>query len=298
MGLNAGTAQVQWFAQGTKWTFFGNYGFGGTAIERIEGEKDTLVSGKTYRKLNIKRVKPGGATMPIYSLLMRQAGQKVYSVRPFSSPVLEFLMYDFGLSVGDTVPIPIFGGNQSNYAYVITGISTLQTGNTLRKVQDVKWLNVPNTAKATRSVFVEGIGNVAGYFFIPGTTTEALTESYLFLDQPSSIKVDGPERIFCNYSSPSGDFNGPGDSFCSALPTQTPVNEQVKVFSPIGSNQINIAHNDAGERMDVRIFDLSGRLLLQQTAIGNTTLALAVKGVVMVQISTAQGMAQKKVVLF
>ena len=170
-------------------------------------------------------------------------------------------MYDFTRKAGDTIYIPL--SNSSNFGYVITSLSTVQVGNTTRAVQNVAWLNKPNTAQAIKSVFVEGIGSVKG-IGIGNNGAEYLTESYFFLDEPSSIAVDGPERIFCSFSSPEGNFEGDGNSFCLALPTTSQLEQLVQISPSLSDGQFRISCETSSEPLMVQIFDPNGRLIQYQ----------------------------------
>ena len=284
-------AQVQWLDPSNKWTFHGAYGFAGMGTETFEPGGEIYLSGKIYRRLLRRQMYAHGGVFSDERYL-RQEGRKLYAKFPYSSG--EFLMYDFSLAIGDTVRIPI--GNSTNFGYIVTGVSTVTVGSSQRAAQTVKWINKPNTAKAIKSVFVEGIGSVEGTHIIGGE--ECLTESYLFLDQPSSVAVDGPERIFCNFSAPEGVFNGLGNAFCAISPASAPLEQHLQVSPTLSTGQVQITHDASDEQLQVQLYDLSGRLIQQQSMRGSGLLETSYKGVGLLQISTGQGKMTQRVVFY
>lgn len=284
------SAQVQWLNPSNRWTFHGNYALAGTGMETFQTGGEIYLSGKIYRRV-IRHYFINGNTGSDERYL-RQEGRKLYARRRGIED--EFLMYDFSLAIGDTVYIPY--SNDVNFGYVITATSMVSVGSSQRAAQTVKWINKPNTAKAIKSVFIEGIGSIEGTHIIGGE--ECLTESYLFLDEPSSEVVDGPERIFCNFSSPEGAFLGLGNAFCTVLPTSAPLEQHLQVRPTLSTGQVQITHDAPEEELMVQLYDLSGRLIQQQSMRGSGSLETSYKGVGVLQISTDQEKMAQKVVFY
>jgi hypothetical protein len=286
------SAQVSWVSPSNKWIFHGNYAWQGLGTETLQPGGEIFANNKTYRRmLRLFKYKSGNVSTD--QRYIRQDGRKLYALG-FNS-VGEVLMYDFTRKAGDTIYIPVY--NSSNFGYVITSLSTVQVGNTTRAAQNVTWINKPNTAQAQKSVLVEGIGSVKGTF-VSSNGTEYLTESYFFLDEPSSIAVDGPERIFCSFSSPEGNFEGEGNPLCLALPTNTTLEEEVQISPTLSDGVFRITYETSEEALLVQLFDLSGRLIQTQTITGSVEVHTDYKGAALVQIASKQGQMTQKIIFY
>ncbi len=289
------SAQVQWLSPSNKWVFYRTFGSAPEmGTETLEPGGEIYSSGKIYRRLLHRFKDASGNTITSDERYLRQEGRKLYAKTPDNSN--EFLMYDFSLAVGDTVYIPLPDNSTSGYGYVVMAISTVTVGSTQRSAQTVRWINKPPMAKADKSVLVEGIGAVQGTHVIGGA--DCLTESYLFLDEPSTLPEGGMERVFCNYSSPEGNFEGLGNTFCATLPTNAPLAQQIQVRPSIGTGQIQIIYEVPDAPVQVQLFDWSGRLIQEQTIIGSGLFETTYKGMGLLQISANQGRMVQKVVLY
>lgn len=286
------SAQISWVSPSNKWTFHGNYAWQGHGIETLQPGGEIFQVGKVYRRM-LRLIKYKSGKESTNERYIRQDGRKLYALVPANNK--EFLMYDFTRKVGDTVYIPVF--NSVNFGYVITAISAVPFGNTTRATQNVTWINKPTPAQAVKSVFVEGIGSVKG-LGITSNGAEYLTESYFFLDEPSSIAVDGPERIFCSFSSPEGNFEGEGNPLCIALPTHTPLEHDVLISPTLSDGSFTITNETSDEALLVQLFDLSGRLIQQQEIRGSVEIHTDYKGAALVQISSKQGQMTQKMMFY
>ncbi len=285
-------AQISWVSPGNKWIFQGNYAWQGLGTETLQPGGEIFANNKTYRRM-LRLFKYQSGNVSTDQRYIRQDGRKLYALG-FNS-VGEVLMYDFTRKAGDTIFIPVY--NSSNFGYVITSLSTVQVGNTTRAAQNVTWINKPNTAQAQKSVFVEGIGSVKGTF-VSSNGTEYLTESYFFLDEPSTLAVDGPERIFCSFSSPEGNFEGEGNPLCLALPTNSPLAQEVQISPSLSDGQFRISCETSSEPLMVQIFDPNGRLIQYQAIIGSVDMHTDYKGTALVRISSKQGQMTQKMVFY
>ncbi len=127
---------------------------------------DTVVNGHTYRLVNGM---DNGAPYQFTNAWFREdvEARKVYAKWPSGSPpdfdgAVEYVAYDFSLSVGDTfmVPPPLnMSGLSDTHYYVITSIDTIQIGEGLRKRF---WFN-PNFTVSS-NYWIEGIGGEPGPF--------------------------------------------------------------------------------------------------------------------------------------
>lgn len=288
--IQRSTAQVTWFNAADQWTFHVISGWVGQGIEQIMPEKDTTVGGVAYKKLLRNAQFSIGVSQSDFRL-MRQEGQKIFARAQW--PVVsydELLLYDFSLDVGDTVHLPLYENQNLELAYVISEVTTVDIGGQTRVKQVIRWLNSP----VEKGTLIEGIGCVEGLHKIGGV--DCLTEAYLFLDEPSALAVDGPERKFCSFQSDSFFFEGLGVVLCKALPAQTPNELPVTVFPTLSTGMIYISVPDPSASYQVTLYDLAGKQLQQTTLIGDASIHTLYKGTAVVWLQTASGRAVKRVV--
>lgn len=284
------TAQVTWFNAADQWTFHITSGWVGQGIETIMPEKDTVVDGVAYKKLLRNAQFAIGAYSSDFRL-MRQEGQKVFARSQW--PVTsydELKLYDFGLNVGDTVHLPLYENQNPDLAYVISEVTTVDIGGQTRVKQVIRWLNSP----VEKGTLIEGIGCVEGLHKIGGV--DCLTEAYLFLDEPSALAVDGPERKFCSFQSDSFSFEGLGVVLCKALPVQTLAEVPVTIFPTLSSGTIYISVPNPSPPYQVALYDLAGKQLQQNTLPGDGTVHTTYKGTAIVVLQTTMGRAVRRVV--
>jgi len=284
------TAQVTWFNTADQWTFHVISGWVGQGIETIRPKNDTTVDGVVYKKLLRHAQYAIGGQSDDFRL-MRQEGQKIFARSQW--PVVsydELLLYDFALNVGDTVHLPLYENQSPDLAYVISGLTTVVIGGQTRVKQSIRWLNSP----VEKGTLIEGIGCVEGLHKIGGV--DCLTEAYLFLDEPSALAFDGPERKFCSFQSDAYVFEGIGDVLCRALPAHTLTEVPVSVFPTLSSGTLYFSVPDQSYPYQVTLFDLAGKQLQQTTLLGDASIHTTYKGTAVVWLQTASGRAVKRVV--
>ncbi len=286
------TAQVTWFNPADQWTFHIHSGWVGEGIEQINPEKDTTVGGVVYKKLLRNTQFAIGVSQSDFRL-MRQDGQKIYVRAQW--PVTSFdelLLYDFSLQVGDTVHLPLYENHASDLAYVITEVSTIELGGQSRVKQTIVWLN----SLVQKGTLIEGIGCVEGLHKIGGE--DCLTEAYLFLDEPSALAVDGPERKFCSFQSGSFTFEGLGVVLCKALPVQTLAEVPATVFPSLSSGTVYVSVPGQSSSYQVTLFDLAGKKLQESTLLGDGSIHTSYKGTAILLLQTPAGRAVRRVVFY
>lgn len=290
--IQTGTAQVTWFKPADQWTFHIHSGWVGEGIEQISPEKDTTVGGVVYKKLLRNAQFAIGVSQADFRL-MRQEGQKIYARAQW--PVVsydELLLYDFSLQAGDTVHLPLYENHASDLAYIITEVSTVELDGQTRVKQSIAWLNSP----VQKGTLIEGIGCVEGLHKIGGE--DCLTEAYLFLDEPSALAVDGPERKFCSFQSGSFTFEGLGVVLCKALPVQTLSEIPVSLFPTLSSGTLYVSVPDQSSLYQVTLFDLAGKQLQQTSLLGDGSIYTEYKGTAIVLLQTPAGNAVRRVVFY
>lgn len=131
---------------------------------------DTIINGETYIAMSQLRYTKGFNGFPWWptavhffpsNKLIREDDKRVYEYRPTSGG--ETVIYDFNLSVGDTVPDPEGGTYSSNGDHVIIEIDSIFINQAFR---------TRFTLAGSHSI-IEGIGSTSGLFqTILGTTLE------------------------------------------------------------------------------------------------------------------------------
>lgn len=286
------SAQAVWFNAADQWTFYGTYGWSGPGIEQIKVEKDTAIGTLTYKKLLRSTQFVSGSYRTGFRL-MRQEGQKIFACPESpASPFAEFLMYDFALQVGDTVRLPLYGGQPLNFGYVVTEVSNIAIGGQVRVKQSVTWLS----SAAQKGTFIEGIGCVEGLHKIAGE--DCLTTSYLFLDEPSAAAVDGPARTFCSFQSGTLTFEGLGNVLCRTLSAPAPTDVPVVVHPSLSAGTLYFSALDPSVAYEAALYDLSGKQIAQVALSGDGSLSTEFKGMAVIALKTENGTAMKRIVFY
>lgn len=282
---------TNWFQSSDQWYFHIQSGWVGSGIEHLwVSPVDTTIGNKTYRVIERKaEFDPSNAVIESRRLV-RQDGKKIYTVFPWTGT--EMLLYDFGMSVGDTVWLPVDPG-PGTFGYVVSSIETIQiNGHNLLK-QEITWLKGNTTLASAKGTFIESIGNVEGLHLVGGEW--CLSENYLFLDEPGSIISDGEERIFCSFQNDQIQFEGIGETFCAALATDSPIAESAIIYPNPGTGTIRVGIKNGPREMQVDLFDPMGRLIQTQVISNYGELSTGFKGVAVVLIRTENGVVYKRV---
>lgn len=122
-----------------------------TVINDISYKKLYIFYDKTFDKNNAQCI---GGIREDDQKRVYYNGEGVHSFKPLGTEASGALLYDFSVSIGDTIK----NGNSSHGEIVVMDIDTIKIGNSLRKVfhvgYDVTW--------------IEGIGNLRGLLFTSG----------------------------------------------------------------------------------------------------------------------------------
>lgn len=292
--LPTATAQTTWFEPTDQWTFYVLSGWVGEGIEQIKPEKDTLIGAVTYKKLRRTAQFSMGAQNTDFRLV-RQDGPKVYALQASASGVpVEFLMYDFSLKTGDTLRMPLFGNQE--IGYIVTAVSSVNIGGKPRVQQRIKWWNLPNFTPVQRGTLIEGIGCTEGLHTVGGA--DCLSDSYLFLDEPSALAVDGPARTFCSFQSGATTFEGLGNVHCRSLPAQSPTAAQVSVYPSLSRGTLYFSAPAATGMLEVGLYDMAGKQILQTALRDTESITTDYKGAAVVVVQIGGDRATTRVVFY
>ncbi len=215
-----------------------------TLIHRYGLYGDTTICGQIYKKvyqihddstLNINNMS--------YYAGIRENDSKQIFVR-LSEDEYEYLIYDFSLSVGDTVISNAPNGYLNWVPCVITGIDTIQLENNQQrrrfKIND--W--------GEYEYWIEGIGSIGGLFqpvsdYFIGTINDLLC----FKHNDTAFYINNPDCDKC---------------FCSLLTSTKELNKvdyEVEIYPNPASTVLNInTESDIGESK-IRLFNSIGTLM-------------------------------------
>lgn len=282
--------QINWFDSSAEWTFHIESGWVGYGIERVKIVGDSTVAGVVYQKTDARAMFKSGASHQL-TRLIRQDGDKIYSRNAAGKDVL---MYDFSMKVGDELALPVYWSELNSLKYKVLEVGTLKIGGKDLRKQVVQW-DAPVSAKST---FVEGLGEVEATHKIGGV--DCLTFSYLFLDEPSMVAIDGPGRTFCGFQSTAlGSFEGMGNVFCKALAAPVAGGDLFFSVSPNPNfGEFRVETESAEEVLEVSLFDLAGRLIFEKTLASGSAVSTDFRGLGVLLVRSERGLARRAVRIF
>ena len=218
---------------------------------------DTIINAMNYKK--IYSLYDSTLTNPKshYYAAIREQNKRVYTV---VDPFPEDLLYDFNLSLGDTLTqhVSLIMGTVDTFSRVVTQIdSILLLDGTYRK----RWTFYPASQISNYSSVVEGIGSItAEGLFQPLMNTTILNGNNYnfecFKQNDTAFYVDNPA---CNHC------------FCTLLTDIKKIKEQENLLffpnSLFSSSSIllNAQLNDA----EVIIYDMLGKEIMKKKLTGN-----------------------------
>lgn len=146
--------------------------------------EDTIVNGKTYKKLYIFNDSIFNIYNATYLGGIREEnkiiyywGDTIHISKPVNlSPQQEMMLYDYNVNIGDT----LLFSNSNFFDIIVENIDTVLIGNSLRK---------RFSFQSSAATWIEGIGNTQGMLFASGpmTTKGAPTGSLICFKQNDTI---------------------------------------------------------------------------------------------------------------
>jgi len=211
-----------------------------TSITKYWLNGDTVINGKTYRKLGNN----GGFMMDVVAL--REDDKKIYTnPTQFSN---DSLLYDFNIAKGDSFNI---GG--SPIKSVVDSVDSIQTGNSYSRRFHFNNHLYGNVGE----YWIEGIGSIYGLItdLIPIPTCGFHHYELLCFKQNGIVKYLSPNFDNCESTKPKS---------ITAI-KETEKYAALKIFpNPTLSKQFHIDHVDAYEGLQARVTDYTGKVVLTQ----------------------------------
>jgi hypothetical protein len=242
-----------WFANDHRWVFHLFGGFPGYSYNfEMEYEKDTLIHGLSSKKWVFHSGGPFGF-LPAFT---HTNDKKAYA---FHTPLDSFvLIYDLGLSVGDTVVVPWRLGK---FTYRIESIDQVQAGGLTLIRQRVKYLNPNGQPTNWRFDILEKIGMVG----LPFDQNHPSCSFVLLSDFECNSAVDGLDFNFLCFSSSQGSFN-PYGTDCAVVPVKEPDVRSFTVLPNPASDFFSVQLDGNTAMHSLRLMGPNGQALRQWSA--------------------------------
>lgn len=230
-----------------------------TVLLRYVLEGDTTINEVNYVRLCLKSSEDEAAVLtPVGGL--REAEQKVYYIGDdfmgYPSGE-ELVLYDFGKQAGDTV------FHSRAYFSIIESIDSVEINQHYRKRFKISATSRnSNYYFPNEEYWIEGIGSIKSGLL--GHVTAIPTCCYQYWEH-----VCFKENDILVYLNPN--FNACEPGFLSHNNTIAEHPSKIKVY-PNPFTQKLIIENTEGENFRLRLIDRSGRVVVEQTLIGTTTI--------------------------
>jgi hypothetical protein len=195
-----------------------------------------------------------------YGFLYREADRKVYFL---DWNGLAQIMYDFSLSVGDTIP---YISNES--IYLLGSIDTINFGG-----KDRKRFNMVNEEGYSRGYYIEGVGNLYGLLY------------------PHQIELIGAYyRFVCFYESDELLYHNPDYETCflNTMSIAENTKEALNVYPNPTSNQLYVESKLVHSKSVFEIIDIAGKLIEKGCINENNSIDVSVlnKGIYFLKVMT------------
>jgi len=284
---NVAWNQYSWFVNNNTSTYY-------TTNEIYFLAGDTIISSFHYKKI-LNSGYNSSSTYPfdtsyfsnIYVGAIRQDSihKKVY-YRTNSSTSVDTLLYNFNLSVGDTLPSSYI--NNYNLRNYVSAIDSILVGTSYRKQYHIS-INSPFYAPSSNYVqLIEGIGSTFGLIPVGGIIPPSEFGGTL------NCFSQNNRVIYVNHSGGGG--SGGCDSTLSI--NQFENNNQVNIYPNPTSNNF-IIETTYTDKQTLQLFDVNGKLVLTQTINGKTNIDASnlAEGVYNLSLINAIGVVNKRLVI-
>ncbi len=224
--------------EGNQWSLV-SYAFNGNAYNstyRIEG--DTLINGIVHKKMWHTNEDPSIGNWTLEKIIREDSTQKVFQ---HIGIIDDLLIYDFGLSVGDT----IFSNINPDEMAIVGAIDSIELNDgSKRKRLDLNSLTCPNLNDS--EYWIEGIGGVS--------------HAMSFIENFCATDIGRFLRCFSN----DGSFlYGPTDgSTCFIINSTDEIEEsKIKVFPNPTQDILNLEYDEMLKIEELNILNFNGQVI-------------------------------------
>jgi hypothetical protein len=215
-------------------------GYLGTETYKIEG--DSSCNGHIYKIIWLTYDSVDASW--IYQGLLREEGNKVYYVPLYTSTGEEGLLYDFGLTTGDTCEVVNMFCGDETVEIIITNIDTVEYFGVERKRWHLK------EDFSMQEYWIEGIGSILGPLH---------TKYYMCIVCPSW-------DLLCFHHNDTLFFRMPGADRC--FMTNVGIREKntvdhIRIFPNPAHDRV-IIESTLGDIGKIEVFDMLGRKVIEK----------------------------------
>jgi len=227
-----------------------NYGFGLYEIFNTvvyKADRDTIINNTNYQKIT--------SADSVKTYFLRQDSAKSVYIRRYRDSI-DYKIYDFGKNAGDTFRIKDAEYYFNDIHVKIDSTDTVMLGAKLRKRLYV------SVSGWSPDIWIEGIGSLNTHLWSPSVQLDW---------------VDGEGRnLLCYFENDSLLFHNNKWPDTCHIHRVTSINEiaksDFKIYpNPVTQNYITIESENLHDNATFQLFDLTGRLLLQQQLTGKIT---------------------------
>ena len=245
-------------------------------------DEDTVIDNETYKKLYLYSDIEFSPETATYIGALRENSQKqVFYRGMYELLELNEMIYDFSLSVGDT-----FSGGSLNTSSAFMGlvVADIDTVN-YNGVERRRFKIMTEGYSQIAAIWIEGIGNREGLFFIYHTTTADIWGN-------TRCYIHNGDLLYSNYSHGGNDCITPlmgiesivEDNSISIYPN--PTNSEVNISSENIINSIEI-FNSLGQRVYYSVVNSTEKII---------DISSFTNGVYILGVNTENGVIRKKII--
>ena len=247
-------------------------------------DEDTVIDNETYKKLYLYSDIEFSPETATYIGALRENSQKqVFYRGMYELLELNEMIYDFSLSVGDT-----FSGGSLNTSSAFMGlvVADIDTVN-YNGVERRRFKIMTEGYSQIAAIWIEGIGNREGLFFIYHTTTADIWGN-------TRCYIHNGDLLYSNYSHGGNDCITPlmgiesivEDNSISIYPN--PTNSEVNISSENIINSIEI-FNSLGQRVYYSVVNSTDKVI---------DISSFTNGVYILGVNTEKGVIRKKIIKY
>lgn len=262
LGIPALPAQ-SWFENNPKWINYFTAGFSGDGYEYATITGDTVLNGLPAKVVN--RYFDMTFTNDLTQIrVLRQQGDSIWSW--YNGDY--HLMYNFSLAVGDTLSAPVSYSNNVFSRYKIDSIGQINVGGETLRFQRVQVLFTNQLPYFTcHALIIEKMGMVGGSCYNSNNNYTSDSKAHFFFTEPNTDATDGPSWRFCRFQNDDIQYNASPSCALTDVADVTQPGFLFRVVPNPFNTRFSILSSPGVHLAGARLFDISGQLKLQTTAL-------------------------------